>query len=100
MQTLFLIKNKEIVIYLLNLLFQDIYDKGKILFARNKDKVYNVISIAEKDQKAKQPYDKCIVTHNNSYPSFKNYLYLSFITIYPYNSSANLYYSLFLATSS
>lgn len=54
MQTLFLIKNKEIVIYLQNVLFSG-YKIRKILFARNKDKVYNVISIAEKDQKAGSP---------------------------------------------
>lgn len=49
--------------------FSRIY-KGKILIARNKDNMYNVISVAEKGQKAKQPNEKWIVTQNNSYPSF------------------------------
>ena len=49
--------------------FWDIKDKGKILITGNK--VYNVISAAEKGQTAKQPNKKWIVVQSNSYPSLK-----------------------------
>lgn len=42
-----------------------------MLITRNKDKVYNLTSIAEKSQKAKQPKEKWIVTQSNSYSSLK-----------------------------
>jgi len=52
-------------------LFQDIKYKGKILITGNKDKVYNVISAAQKGQTTQQLNEKWVVFQSNSYPSLK-----------------------------